>query len=116
MKKVKNIKKYLLGLFIFFAATMLVFGLSHLNKVFAEDDEGDDEDEYEQIVKQTVKTETIYVKMPDKIVETPITTTRHDSDGDGLYDDEDPYPTINKFYIVSDANLNGIDDRYEQLQ
>jgi hypothetical protein len=42
------------------------------------------------------------------------TTTRRDSDGDGVYDNEDLHPTINEYFIVKDDNLNGIDDRYEQ--
>lgn len=57
---------------------------------------------------------TIYRQLPATIVEAPVTTIRHDSDSDGLYDDEDAYPTINDYFIVKDDNRNGIDDRYDQ--
>lgn len=64
----------------------------------------------------TQKTEyvTVYKKLSDTVTTKTDTITRHDADGDGLYDDEDPHPTINEYYIVKDSNLNGIDDRYEQ--
>lgn len=38
---------------------------------------------------------------------------RTDSDGDGIFDDEDAYPTINDNIIVRDDNRNGIVDEYE---
>lgn len=69
-----------------------------------EEDE-DDEDEYE----------TVYVKLPDTVVTTTKKIPRYDSDKDGMYDDEDPHPAINEFFIVKDENRNGIDDSYEQL-
>jgi len=66
--------------------------------------------------KSTKKTETVteYRKLSDTVTQVLTTITRHDSDGDGIYDDEDPHPTINEYFIVVDDNLNGIDDRYEQ--
>lgn len=95
-----------------------------------EEDEGEDREDSEERApqipaeqpketKQTApKTEykTIYRQLPATTVETPVTTVRHDSDSDGLYDDEDAHPTINDYFIVKDDNLDGIDDRYEAEQ
>lgn len=86
-----------------------------------EEDEEDDDDEREVIdtsadnatAKET-ETKVIYTKLSDTVSTVTTTITRHDSDGDGLYDDEDPHPSINENFIVGDGNLNGIDDRYEQ--
>jgi hypothetical protein len=64
--------------------------------------------------KQKTEYITVYKKLSDTVTTKTDTITRHDSDGDGLYDDEDPHPTINEYFIVKDDNLNGIDDRYEQ--
>lgn len=41
---------------------------------------------------------------------------RTDSDGDGIFDDEDVYPTINDNIIVRDDNRNGIVDEYERSE
>jgi len=65
-------------------------------------------------VAQKTETKTVYKKLSDTVSTNTVTTIRHDSDGDGIYDDEDPHPTINENFIVKDNNLNGIDDRYEQ--
>jgi hypothetical protein len=78
-----------------------------------DDDEEDDEDEDEDDSESETKTETVYVKLSDTVTQKVETTTRHDSDGDGIYDDEDKYPKINDNFIVKDENLNGIDDKYE---
>ncbi|MDP1883784.1 MAG: hypothetical protein Q8L10_00270 [Candidatus Moranbacteria bacterium] len=89
-----------------------------------EDEEHEDDDEYESekedqpIVEEEdeVKIEYEFVtqKLPDTVVDTVVEIPRYDSDGDGLYDDEDPHPDINEFLIVKDDNLNGLDDRYER--
>lgn len=97
-----------------------------IRPVLAEDDdEEEDEDEDNDHFKvidtspsnNTAKkneTKTITTKLADTITQTTTTTIKHDSDGDGKYDEEDPHPTINEYFIVQDANLNGIDDQYEQ--
>lgn len=64
--------------------------------------------------KASVTYKTVTTKLPDTVVETTKVMPRYDTDKDGLYDDEDPHPTINEFLIISDNNNNGIDDRYEQ--
>lgn len=101
----------------------------YVQSVWAADEEDNDDDDEKEIkapatVKvidtnpsnnTTQKTEyvTVYKKLSDTVSTTTDTITRHDSDGDGLYDDEDSHPTINEYFIVKDDNLNGIDDRYE---
>ena len=84
-----------------------------------EEDEEDEEDESSVIdtKKSAPKTETVteYRKLNDTVTQVRTTIIRHDSDRDGLYDDEDPHPAINEYFIVEDQNLNGIDDRYEQV-
>lgn len=101
-----------------------ISGKQIFRAVFADDDEheeDDDDEEHFQVIdtkpsdNQTKKneTKTITTKLADTITQTTTTTIRHDSDGDGKYDDEDPHPTINEYFIVTDSNLNGIDDQYE---
>ena len=83
-----------------------------------EDDEYESEQEDQPVVEEEdeVKIEYEFVtqKLPDTVVDTVVEIPRYDSDGDGLYDDEDPHPDINEFLIVKDDNLNGIDDKYER--
>jgi len=85
--------------------------------VLAEDNESEQESDEGGSSTSSTKVEykTIYTKLPDTVVTTTKQIPRYDSDGDGLYDDTDPHPAINEFFIVPDKNLNGIDDRYEQL-
>lgn len=85
--------------------------------VLADDDEEDDDEDEHRKTKTTTETtyKTVYVKLPDTVIEKIIQVPLHDSDSDGIYDDEDPYPYINKFFVVEDKNLNGIDDEYEKL-
>jgi hypothetical protein len=88
-----------------------------------EEDERDDEDERVPVIdtnpssNTSKKTEykTIYEKLSDTITRITKTTNQFDSDGDGIFDEQDKNPTINDGYIVKDANLNGIDDQYEKL-
>lgn len=77
-----------------------------------EDEEDDEENDGESSSK--VEYKTVYTKLPDTVVYAKKQIPRYDSDSDGLYDDEDPHPAINEFFIVKDDNLNGIDDQYEQ--
>jgi hypothetical protein len=87
-----------------------------------EDERGDDEDERVPIIDtdsandtpRQAETKTIYEKLSDTITRITETKTQFDSDGDGIFDEQDKNPTINDGYIVKDANLNGIDDQYEQ--
>lgn len=99
-----------------------------IKPILAEDDEEEEEEEDEEdderfeVIDTTPtknetkknETKTVTTKLADTITQTTSTTIRHDSDGDGKYDDADPHPTINEYFIVADANLNGIDDKYEQ--
>lgn len=102
----------------FFTANYLKLFNNNIKSALAED--GENESEHEDGQKSSsssskkVEYKTVYVKLPDQIVTTTKEIPRHDSDGDGLYDDEDPHPTINEFLIVKDDNLDGIDDKYEQ--
>jgi len=135
MEKLKS-KKILVfaGIVVMFLLTAAaVSNRGYIKAVFAADDElenDDDEDvppvpsptppvkviDTNPSSNTTQKTEyvTVYKKLSDTVTTTTDTITRHDSDGDGLYDDEDPHPTINEYFIVADNNFNGIDDRYEQ--
>jgi uncharacterized membrane protein len=114
-------KKY----FYAFLILLVIFSVSIWKRVLAEDEnenERKDDGNVTTVIdtspaKNTIKkTETVteYRKLSDTITQLITTITRHDSDGDGLYDDEDTHPTINDYFIVADANLDGIDDRYEQ--
>lgn len=101
---------------------------NYRNIAWAEDDESENERESDEdsspntVIdtnpdkKSSKKTETvtIYKKLNDTVTQIVTTITKHDSDGDGIYDDEDSHPAINEYFIVRDDNLNGIDDRYEQ--
>lgn len=42
-----------------------------------------------------------------------VKVTRHDHDGDGLWDEEDPHPDIHEKVVVVDDDRNGIVDTYE---
>ncbi|MDO8240653.1 MAG: hypothetical protein Q7T51_01595 [Candidatus Moranbacteria bacterium] len=94
----------------------------NVNTAWADDDEEEYDDEDNRVINtapesnvvQKTETKTIYTKLSDTVSTTTTTITKHDSDGDGMYDEEDPHPTINESFIVKDDNLNGIDDRYEQ--
>ncbi|MDP1834161.1 MAG: hypothetical protein Q8L11_04510 [Candidatus Moranbacteria bacterium] len=91
----------------------------------ADDEDGDDEeydDDQSRIINtdpedekiEKTETKTVYTKLSDTVTQTTVTVIRHDSDGDGTYDDEDEHPAINENFIVKDADNNGIDDKYEQ--
>lgn len=56
---------------------------------------------------------TTMVPEPVTTVEN-VTVTKTDTDGDGLFDDEDPHPTIPEVLIVTDDNHNGIVDAFER--
>lgn len=59
-------------------------------------------------------TKTIIVQPAKTITSTVMENVQiPDSDKDGLPDETDPYPNIAQQLIVSDSNLDGIDDKYE---
>jgi hypothetical protein len=113
---------------IFLMTAAVVSNHGYIKTVLADDNEGSDSEDAPPATpppvkvidtnpsnntKQKTEYVTVYKKLSDTITTKTDTITRHDSDGDGLYDDEDPHPTINEYFIVKDDNLNGIDDRYE---
>lgn len=96
----------------------------------AEDDE-EEEDEHEESERDDEKKEESAPSSTASSSKSSSTTTqsttntsvvtrevtvehRTDSDGDGIFDDEDAYPTINDNIIVRDDNRNGIVDEYER--
>jgi hypothetical protein len=128
-------KKYILAVaFTFFILCFCAFFISEKHLSFfggkialAENDEGEDdfyEKDNEYIndnqennipVAPDKINEATPEKISDTIFETSTTTIqRLDSDGDGIFDDEDKYPEINDYIIVNDNNLNGIVDKYER--
>ncbi|KKR21109.1 MAG: hypothetical protein UT50_C0013G0012 [Candidatus Moranbacteria bacterium GW2011_GWA2_39_41] len=112
-------------IFIIVGIAVLVGGANFVGSYFgkslvtpialADDDEDDDEDGKKTSIKTVTTYQTVYVKLPDTVVDQVMQVPLHDSDSDGIYDDQDPYPYINKFFVVSDENLNGIDDTYEKF-
>ncbi len=54
------------------------------------------------------------VRLSDKVVRETVTVTKFDSDGDGILDEDDKFPTVNDYFIVEDKNHNGIVDSYEK--
>lgn len=103
-------------------------GSSYLQTVQAEDgedekDEEDDEDEKDEEDdgdedsardQYTTKTITEPARTVTRTVMKDLVLK--DTDRDGLTDDKDPHRDIAEIYIVTDANLNGIDDKYEISQ
>ena len=122
-------KTLFLSAFIFLAigtaASYFYIYKKIIKPVFAQENEVENEDDEDQVMKvvdtnpqkkeaKPTETKTIYERLSDTVTRQTITTTKFDSDGDGILDEEDAHPTINDYFIVKDDNLNGIDDRYEQ--
>lgn len=116
--------KFTRVIFIVLGIAILVAGVSFVRVKYLsapialaedDDDEEEDDDDNNSNTETVVTYETIYVKLPDIVVEKVTQVPLHDSDSDGLYDDEDPFPYINRFFVVEDKNLNGIDDAYEKF-
>lgn len=116
----------LMGIFVvILLSTFVTYNRQYLKTAWADDEEEDEEKEEDDDSVKVIDTSpdnnttqeteytTVYKKLSDTVTTKTDTIIRHDSDGDGLYDDEDPHPTINEYFIVKDDNLNGIDDRYE---
>jgi uncharacterized protein YxeA len=76
-----------------------------------EDEEDDDDDDDDEKKTEVI---TIYETLPDRTSVKTETSTRYDSDGDGVFDNEDANPNINENFIVEDGDKNGIVDSYEQ--
>lgn len=127
--KLKGTLLFVGGMVIFLVAIVVISNHAYVRSVLADDEsERNNEDappataapakvidtSPSSNTKQKTEYITVYKKLSDTVTTKTDTITRHDSDGDGLYDDEDPHPTINEYFIVKDDNFNGIDDRYEQ--
>ena len=75
------------------------------------DDENDDE---YQSSSSSISSSTAQAKPVTTTTSTTQVVTLKDSDGDGILDKDDLNPTIAEIYIVEDANLNGIVDKFEK--
>lgn len=115
-----SIFSFLLGAAMFISPQ----GVSYADDEEEEEEEEDEEDEDEEDEKEDKKSnKSDGIKEVSAPRSVPITTTTlkstttilKDSDGDGLYDNEDPHPTIPELYIVQDENRNGIADHLEIL-
>lgn len=121
-------KKIIAGLII--GLILCTFLLANKNwpslfniKIVRADDENERDDEEGRVptintspsnnTSKKTETKTIYEKLSDTVTRITETKTQFDSDGDGIFDEQDKHPTINDDYIVKDTNLNGIDDQYE---
>ncbi len=121
-------------LFFIFSFLFLVFGsvalTTYQNILHAEDDEEEHEEEHEEDdhesddskktstentspTKQSSVTNQPTLIPVTTVTQQEVTTVLTDSDGDGLYDNEDPHPNIPEIYIVYDDNKNGIADHFE---
>ncbi|MEI7621170.1 MAG: hypothetical protein WCJ51_01390 [Candidatus Moraniibacteriota bacterium] len=85
-----------------------------------EEDGEDDDDEKSSTqisspASQSTTTVKKVIKLPDQIVTKTVLedVVLPDGDNDGIPDESDPHPTVPEYLIVSDANGNGIDDRYD---
>lgn len=117
------VKKIFLPIISF---SLLILGAAFLNAdrhiSYAEDDDEEEEEEREERddeneERSEEKDETVKIAPAPSVTTTttPQTTitVQKDGDGDGLYDSEDPHPTIPEFFIVKDDNRNGIVDSFE---
>lgn len=104
------------------ASWNVVGPVSYVSAVEEEDD-NEDEEEYEkedeedeedggQSTTTEVTTEKIIIS--ETVSKEVVTTTHKDTDGDGVFDEQDQYPNINDHFIVKDENKNGIVDTYEK--
>ncbi len=117
-RKIKIFSIILASLAIFSLALFLIV---RMNRYAHADDGSESDDGHFQVIDtnpshdkaQKAETKTITTKLSPTVTQIVTTVTRHDSDGDGLFDDVDPHPTINENFIVKDVNLDGIDDQYE---
>lgn len=81
----------------------------------AADDEGSEgsgegsEDEGDSDEEETV---TTYIKLPDQVIKRNYIFTIYDSDGDGVFDPDDPTPNVHNAFLVKDEDRDGIDDQY----
>lgn len=116
-----SIVSFFLGTIVFVAPQEVSFADDEEHEEDEDEDEEDDEedDERDQDKENEKESRSISTSQPPRSV--PVTTTTlksttttfKDTDGDGLYDNEDPHPTIPELYIVRDENRNGITDSFE---
>lgn len=119
-----SIVSFFLGTIVFVAPQEVSFADDEEHEEDEDEDEEDDEDDEEdderdQDKENEKESRSISTSQPPRSV--PVTTTTlksttttfKDTDGDGLYDNEDPHPTIPELYIVRDENRNGITDSFE---
>jgi hypothetical protein len=116
-------KAFFLSLWIFSLLLGVTILISPQGVSFADDDEereeeGEDEEDERSEKKNNTESESVKTSTPPSVPVTTITqktttTVLKDSDGDGLYNNEDPHPTIPEIYIVQDENRNGIVDHFE---
>ncbi len=120
-RKAKIFSIILASFFIFVLAFFVAEKMNRPVHADSESDGGESDDGHFQVINtnpsndkpQKTETKTITTRLSPTVTQIVTTTTRHDTDGDGLYDDVDPHPTINENFIVKDNNLDGIDDNFE---
>lgn len=117
---VLSITSFFLGTIVFVAPQEVSFADDEEHEEDEDEDEDeDDEDDEDEDEKNEENSRSASTPQPPRSV--PVTTTTlksttttfKDTDGDGLYDNEDPHPTIPELYIVRDENRNGITDSFE---
>lgn len=113
---------------IIFMGIFFVGGLWTLFSQSALADDDEDEQEYEEdrrdveddvattadqkeYIEETVVTEKVIIS--DTVSQNITTIVTADNDGDGIFDKDDKYPTVNDHFIVVDDDRNGIVDSYE---
>lgn len=115
-----SIVSFFLGTIVFVAPQEVSFADDEEHEEDEDEDEDDeneeDEDEDEKNEENSRSASTPPLPRSVPVTTTTLkstTTTLKDIDGDGLYDNEDPHPTIPELYIVHDENRNGITDHFE---
>lgn len=119
MEKLKFKRIAAITALLIFASVIFLFGKASHTRADSGGDENDSGDF--QVINtnpsndqpKKPQTKTITTQLAPTVTQQVTTTTTFDSDGDGQPDNVDPTPTINDNFIVKDANLDGIDDRYE---
>lgn len=100
-------KKYSFKLSALIFLMMVVSLVFFSFRAMADDDE-DDDDHEERSSSSSRSSEPVTTVTKDTR-----TVVVRDSDGDGLFDNEDPHPDLPEIYIVVDEDRNGIVDTFE---